>query len=147
MASFEPKTRFKKNQNTPLRELDLGRLQPQDREIEEAVLGGIMLEKDAYALVNEILKPESFYDDNHKLIYTAIRDLYNDQKPIDMLTVTDKLKSNGVLEQVGGAYAIAQLTMRVLSAANIEYHARIIAQKYLARELIRFSSEVQTKAF
>ncbi|MCC8142475.1 MAG: replicative DNA helicase [Tannerellaceae bacterium] len=126
---------------------DMGRLQPQARELEEAVLGALMLEKDAYSLVSEILKPECFYEKNHEMIYAAIVDLAASQRPIDLLTVTDQLKKRGELEQVGGPFYISQLTSKVASSAHIEYHARIIAQKYLARELISFTAMIQGKAF
>ena len=106
-----------------------------------------MLEKDAYSIVSDILKPECFYEHTHQLIYSAIVDLALQQKPVDMLTVTEQLRRRGELDEVGGEFVITELTGRVASAANIEFHARIIAQKYLARELIRFSSEIQTKAF
>lgn len=126
---------------------ELGRLQPQARELEEAVLGALMLEKDAYSVVSEILKPECFYEHAHQLIYEAIVDLAVQQFPIDMMTVTEQLRKRGDLEQVGGAYYIAALTSKVASSAHIEYHARIIAQKYLARELITFCASIQSKAF
>ncbi|MCP9611048.1 replicative DNA helicase [Coprobacter tertius] len=126
---------------------ELGKLQPQAQELEEAVLGALMLEKDAYAIVSDILKPDCFYEHKHQLIYSAIVDLAMQQKPIDMLTVAEQLRRRGELDEVGGEFIIAELTGRVASAANIEFHARIIAQKYLARELIRFSSEISTKAF
>lgn len=126
---------------------DMGRLQPQAPELEEAVLGALMLEKDAYSMVSELLKPECFYVKVHELIYAAIVDLAVSQRPVDMLTVTEQLKKRGELEQVGGSFYISQLTGKVASTAHIEYHARIIAQKYLARELISFSSQVQNQAF
>lgn len=126
---------------------DIGKIQPQARELEEAVLGALMLEKDAYSLVSDILKPDSFYDTIHQTIYRAIVDLAVRQAPIDMLTVVEQLRKEGELETVGGPVYIAQLTDKVASAAHIEFHARIIAQKYLARELISFSSTVTNKAF
>lgn len=126
---------------------DMGRLQPQARELEEAVLGALMLEKDAYSIISEILKPECFYEKSHEMIYAAIVDLAVSQRPVDMLTVTDQLKKRGELDQVGGPFYITQLTTKVASTAHIEYHARIIAQKYLARELITFTAMVQGKAF
>ncbi|MDH6309631.1 replicative DNA helicase [Dysgonomonas sp. PFB1-18] len=126
---------------------DIGKVQPQARELEEAVLGALMLEKDAYSLVSDILKPDSFYDSIHQTIYRAIVDLAVRQAPIDMLTVVEQLKKDGELEAVGGPVYVAQLTEKVASAAHIEFHARIIAQKYLARELISFSSLVTNKAF
>jgi len=126
---------------------EYGRLQPQAREFEETVLGALMLEKDAYSIVSEILRPESFYEHIHQLIYAAITDLAIRQEPVDILTVTEQLKKRGELEEVGGPFYIAQLSGKVASAAHIEYHARIIAQKYLARELISFSSDIQSKSF
>lgn len=132
-----------KNQIVP----EFGKLQPQAPELEDAVLGALMLEKDAYSIISDILKPECFYENKHKLIYTAVVDLASKQEPIDMLTVTEQLRRNGTIDEVGGPFYIAQLTSKVASAAHIEYHARIIAQKYLARELIMFSSNVQNKAF
>ncbi|HMM04439.1 MAG: replicative DNA helicase [Dysgonomonas sp.] len=126
---------------------DIGKIQPQARELEEAILGALMLEKDAYSLVSDILKPDSFYDTIHQIIYRAIVDLAVRQAPIDMLTVVEQLKKDGELETVGGPVYIAQLTEKVASAAHIEFHARIIAQKYLARELIAFSSTITNKAF
>lgn len=126
---------------------EYGKLQPQDLKIEEAVLGAIMLEKEAYTSVSDILKPESFYDTAHQHIYEAIVALGAKQRPVDMLTVTEQLRNDGNLEAVGGAARITQLTGMVSSAANIEFHARIIAQKYIARRLINFSSTIQEKAF
>ncbi|GAB6394953.1 MAG: replicative DNA helicase [Bacteroidales bacterium] len=126
---------------------EMGRLQPQARELEEAVLGALLLEKDAYSIVSEILKPECFYEKAHEMIYSAIVDLSISQRPIDMLTVIEQLKKRDELEQVGGPFYISQLTGKVASSAHIEYHARIIAQKYLARELISFTASIQGKAF
>ncbi len=126
---------------------DMGRLQPQAKELEEAVLGALMLEKDAYSIISEILKPECFYEKSHEMIFSAIVDLVASQRPVDMLTVTEQLKKRGELDLVGGPFYISQLTSKVASSAHIEYHARIIAQKYLARELISFTAQVQGKAF
>ena len=120
---------------------DYGRIQPQAPELEEAVLGALMIEKDAYSLVSEILRPESFYERRHQLIYSAITDLAVNQKPVDILS------KRGELEEVGGPFYITQLSSKVASSAHIEYHARIIAQKSLARELITFTSNIQSKAF
>lgn len=125
----------------------MGRIQPQDKELEEAVLGAIMLEKDAYTIVCDLLKPESFYEPAHQKIYEAIQALGASQQPIDMLTVTEQLRLNNTLSEVGGPVYISELTSRIASAAHVEYHARIVAQKYLARELISFASTIETKAF
>ncbi len=126
---------------------EFGKLQPHVPEIEDAVLGALMLEKDAYSVVSDLLKPECFYEPANQKIYEAIVELGSMQRPIDMLTVTEQLRNNGDLEMAGGAVRISELTGRVASAANIEYHARIVAQKYLARELISFSSGISTLAF
>ncbi|WP_300699811.1 replicative DNA helicase [Bacteroides sp.] len=132
---------------TPQPVTDYGRIQPQAPELEEAVLGALMIEKDAYSLVSEILRPESFYEHRHQLIYSAITDLAVNQKPVDILTVKEQLAKRGDLEEVGGPFYITQLSSKVASSAHIEYHARIIAQKMLARELITFTSNIQSKAF
>ena len=126
---------------------EVGRLQPQARELEEAVLGALMLEKDAYSIIGDILRPESFYDKTHEMVFSAIQDLAVQQKPIDMLTVVEQLRKRGELDYVGGPFYIAQLSSKVVSTAHLEYHARIVAQKYLARELISFTSNVAAKAF
>jgi len=126
---------------------DLGKIPPQAIDLEETVLGAIMLEKDAVISVLDILKPESFYKEAHQKIFNAIVDLTSKEKPIDILTVTEELRAKKKLEEVGGPFYITQLTSRVASAAHIEYHARIVAQKYIQRELIRISSEIQNKAF
>ena len=126
---------------------NFGHLQPQAVELEQAVLGALMIEKDAYYQVSEILRPESFYDNRHKIIYEAIRRLNLEEKPVDILTVTEQLRSTNQLEEVGGPFYITQLSGMVASSAHIEYHARIIAQKATARALISYTSGIQTKAF
>ncbi len=127
--------------------LEHGKLPPQAIDLEEAVLGALMLEKDAVNAAIDILSPKSFYKETHQKIYAVIHHLFGQSEPVDILTVTNELKQRGELDIVGGPYYITQLTNRVASAANIEYHARIIAQKYIQRELIRVSSEIITKAY
>ncbi len=124
-----------------------GKLQPQAVDLEEAVLGAIMLEKDALTNVIDILQPESFYKEEHHRIFDAIRRLFSKSQPVDILTVTNELKQSGELDLVGGPYYITQLTNRVASAAHVEYHARIIVQKFIQRELIRMSTEVIRNAY
>lgn len=124
-----------------------GKLPPRDTELEEIVLGACMLEKDAYMNVCDLLVPDSFYDPVNKKIFEAITTLGLNQRPIDMMTVTEQLRRDGTLEEVGGAVHIAELTARVYSSANLEYHASIVAQKYLARRLITFAANVETKAY
>ena len=147
MAEQQKRTSRNTKSKTPQPITDYGRIQPQAPELEEAVLGALMIEKDAYSLVSEILRPESFYEHRHQLIYAAITDLAVNQQPVDILTVKEQLAKRGDLKEVGGPFYITQLSSKVASSAHIEYHARIIAQKYLARELITFTSGIQSKAF
>ena len=135
-----------KKQDTPVPD-KLGKVPPSDTDLEQTVLGALMLEKDAYMNVCDILVPDSFYDPVNKKIFEAITTLGLNQKPIDMMTVTEQLRRDGTLEEVGGAVHIAELTARVYSSANIEFHAGIVAQKYLARRLINFAVNVETKAY
>ncbi|HEX8531503.1 MAG TPA: replicative DNA helicase, partial [Cytophagales bacterium] len=120
----------------------LGKLPPQAPDLEEAVLGALMIEKDALTSVVDVLKPQSFYKDAHREIYQSILDLFADSQPVDLLTVTQRLRSSGKLEMAGGPFYVATLTERVNSAANIEFHARIIAEQAIKRELISVASEV-----
>ncbi len=124
-----------------------GKVQPQALPLEEAVLGAIMLDKDAVTSVLDILSPSSFYSTAHELIYKAMLVLFEKSHPIDILTVTDQLTKTGDLETVGGAYAIVELTNRVTSSANVEYHARIVAQKYIQRSLIKSSTKIIQEAY
>lgn len=124
-----------------------GKVQPQAIDLEEAVLGAMMLEKDAVSAVIDILSPAVFYKDSHNKIMGAIASLFAKSEPVDILTVTNELKSSGELEMVGGPYYITMLTSRIASTANVEYHARIILQKHIQRELIRISSEIIKDAF
>ncbi|MCE7997068.1 MAG: replicative DNA helicase [Roseivirga sp.] len=125
----------------------LGKLPPQATDLEEAVLGALMLEKDALNAVIDLLKPESFYKESHKEIFQAIVDLFTENEPIDILSVTSQLRKSGKIEMIGGPYYITQLTNRVSSAANIEFHSRIIVEQSIKRELIRISSEIQKDAY
>ncbi|UCS92988.1 replicative DNA helicase [Echinicola marina] len=125
----------------------VGKIPPQAIDLEEAVLGALMLEKEAITAVVDILKPDSFYKDAHKEIYDAILQLFNESEPIDLLTVTNKLRKNGKLEVAGGAFYITELTSKISSAANIEYHARIITEQAMKRHMIRICSEIQSEAF
>ncbi len=127
--------------------MEMGKMPPQAVELEEAVLGALMLERDALTNIIDILKPESFYKDAHNRIFTAIFELFKRSEPVDILTVTQELKKTGQLEIVGGAYYITQLTNRVASAANAEFHARIVAQKHIQRELIRISTQTINDAY
>lgn len=127
--------------------VEMGKLPPQAVDLEEAVIGAMMLEQTAVNTVIDILKPSSFYKENHSKIYEAIIALFQKGEPIDILTVTHALRKQGDLEVIGGPLYISQLTNRVASTANIETHARIIAQKFIQRELIRISNEVIKDAY
>ena len=124
-----------------------GRVQPQANDVEEVVLGALMLDKDAISVVLDILQPESFYTEGHQAIYKAMLTLFDKNSAIDLLTVKDQLQKTGELDKAGGPYALVKLSNRVGSAANVEYHARIIAQKSIARDLIKASSEVLQDAY
>ena len=124
-----------------------GHLQPQALEMEKAVLGALMIDKDAYAIVCETLRPESFYEPRNQMVYSAIMQLSMAEKPVDILTVTEQLAKMGQLDEVGGPGYVTELSSRVASSANIEYHANVVAQKSLARQLISFASSIETKAF
>ena len=126
---------------------DYGHVQPQALDIEEAVLGALMIDSDAIGRLGGMLKPESFYDKRNQLLFEAIQQMDLSDRPIDILTVSEYMRSMGTLEEVGGPVYIAQLTSKVVSSVNIEYHANIIAQKKLARDLIKFTSKTQVQAF
>lgn len=144
---YRPTTGERRNRLTnPTPYSGLGKLPPQSVDLEEAVLGAILLEKDATESI-EFLKSQMFYKDNHQKIFSAIETLITSKNPVDILTVTAQLRRQGELEMIGGAYYITELTNRVASAANIEFHARIIQQKFLQRELIRISTEVIQSAY
>jgi replicative DNA helicase len=124
-----------------------GKVPPQAKELEEAVLGAIMLEKSAFDTVVEILKPECFYLEGHQRIYRTMQSLAQKSQPIDILTVIEELKVRQELEVVGGPYFVTKLTNAVISSANIETHSRIILQKFIQRELIRISGEIIGDAY
>ena len=124
-----------------------GKIPPQAKELEEAILGAIMLEKGAFDTVVEILKPECFYVDANQRIFKAMQSLAVKSLPIDLLTVVEELKFKEDLELVGGPYYITRLTNAVVSSANIDTHARIVLQKFIQRELIRISGEIIGDAY
>ncbi|MFN4890951.1 MAG: replicative DNA helicase, partial [Bacteroidota bacterium] len=124
-----------------------GKVPPQAKDLEEAVLGAMMLERGAFDIVVEILKPNCFYVEAHQRIFGAMQSLANKSQPIDILTVAEELRTKEELDLVGGPYYLTRLTNAVVSAANIEAHARIILQKFIQRELIRVSGEIINDAF
>lgn len=147
-ASQARKKTFKpKNNNLSQQFIEHGKVPPQATDLEEAVLGAMMLERDAVTAVIDILQPKVFYKESHQKIFAAIQRLFGRSEPVDILTVTNELKNEGELEIVGGPYYITMLTSRIASAANVEYHARIVLQKHIQRELISISSEIIKDAF
>lgn len=140
-------TKNRRQQQTQPINTAYGHLQPQALEIEKAVLGALMMDRDAYAVVCEILHPSSFYEPRNQKIYSAIETLSMAQHPVDMLTVAEQLEKDGELDNVGGPAYLGELTSDVASSAHVVYHSKILAQKSLARELITYSSKIETKAF
>lgn len=141
------RSRQKRKSTLDLGTMVYGKVPPQAKDLEEAVLGAIMLEKSAFDTVVEILKPECFYVEAHQRIFRAMQGLSNKSQPIDILTVAEELRFREELEMVGGAYYVTKLTNAVVSAANIEAHSRIILQKFIQRELIRISGEIIGDAY
>ena len=147
-AAENTKRRYNKpGEGTMKMPSEYAKLPPQAIELEEAILGALMIEKDAFSVVCDVLKENCFYKEANKTIFKAINTLAQLQLPIDMLTVCEQLKKEKKLKEVGGEYYIAQLTSKVNSSVHIEYHARILAQKALARELISFATEIEKDAY
>jgi len=142
-----PNPRAQKKRDERMSELLYGKLPPQAPDLEKVILGAIMISKDSIIDVIDTLRAESFYHDRHKLIYEAILRLFERTQPIDLLTVSEELKKTGDLETVGGPYYLVELTNRVASSANLEYHARLVTQKFIQRELIDVSTLIIREAF
>ncbi|MDR2584979.1 MAG: replicative DNA helicase [Prevotellaceae bacterium] len=147
MTKTVDRTKAKKETNIDLLGLDMGKKPPQALDIEEAILGALMLESSAVTDVMGILAPDCFYKDAHKKIYEAIISLSSRHDPVDIYTVAQELKKKEQLEEVGGPFYLSQLSNRVGAAAHIDYHAKILLQKYIQRELIGISYEVQRDSF
>jgi len=147
MAKTDTAYNKKKDTNIHLAGLELGKKPPQAIDLEEAVLGAVMVEKDAIINIQDLLRPESFYKEAHQKIFRCIQDLSMQHQPIDIYTVAEELKRKGVLEEVGGPYYLSQLSLRVGTAAHIEFHAKVIAEKYIQRSLIGISTEIQRDSF
>jgi len=124
-----------------------GRIPPQAMDMEQAVLGALLLEKDALNKIIDVLRPDMFYKDAHRVIYESIFKLFQDSQPVDILTVKNYLVLEDQLELAGGVFYLTELTSKVASAANIEYHARVIAQKFLLREMIKIGDGIVRDAF
>ena len=126
---------------------EAGKLPPQAQELEDSVIGALMIEKDAYGTVADLLRPEVFYKDQNRMVFEAIRELASKDQPIDVMTVGEKMKTQGTLEKAGGLVYLADLSRRVASAAHLRYHAQIIAQKATARDLIAMAAQIEEKAY
>ena len=127
--------------------LEKGKLPPQSIDLEQVVLGAMMIDKKGVDEIIDILSPEVFYKEAHQHIYDAIRSLFENGEPIDLLTVSEQLKQMAKLDKAGGDYYLIQLTQKVSSSAHIEYHARIILQKFIQRSLIKISNEIIEEAY
>jgi replicative DNA helicase len=127
---------------TTIISLEKGKLQPQVLDLEEAVLGAMMIDKKGVDDVIDILQPDAFYKEGHKHIFEAIVQLFTETQPIDLLTVSAQLRKNGKLDLAGGDFYLIQLTQKISSSAHIEFHSRIILQKFIQRSLIRISTEI-----
>lgn len=134
----------KKSTSTPF---DRGKIPPQALDLEEAVLGAMMIDKKGLDQVIDILIPDIFYKPAHREIFRAVQKLFHDSQPVDLITISDRLRKDGKMELVGGDYYLMQLTQKVISSAHIDYHSRIIQQKFILRRLIEISSELIEQAY
>ena len=146
MADNNNTSRRRRAQAAPI-DNTYGHLPPQNLDMERAVLGALMVDKDAFSVVAELLQPETFYDSKHQKIYHAIQKLNVNEEPVDIMTVAQQLGKDGTLEEVGGPAYIVDLSAQVASSAHIEYHSKILKQKFMARQLIHFASMVEGDAF
>lgn len=147
ITNFNKDRKLRRKPSIDLSTMVYGKVPPQAKELEEAVLGAIMLEKSAFDTVVEILKPECFYAESHQRIFRCMQGLAQKSQPIDILTVVEELKMREELDIIGGPYYVTRLTNAVVSSANIEAHSRIILQKFIQRELIRISGEIIGDAY
>ncbi|AXG70874.1 replicative DNA helicase [Kordia sp. SMS9] len=146
MENVNPKQSYKTDKSN-LISLERGKLPPQAIDLEEVVLGAMMIDKKGVDEVIDILSPEAFYKEANKLVYEAIFQLFENSEPIDLLTVSSQLRKNANLEIVGGDFYLISLTQKVSSSAHIEFHARIILQKFIQRSLIKISNEIIEDAY
>jgi replicative DNA helicase len=127
--------------------MELGKVQPHNRDLEEAILGGIMLAKDAVAEALNLLQPEAFYVPQHQKIFAAVQKLFAAQEPIDLITVSAQLRTSGTLESAGGLYALTQLTAKVSTSENLENHCRYLLELAMKRDLIEVTTNLRERAF
>lgn len=129
------------------KDFDFAHVMPQAPDMEKAVLGALMIDKDAYLEVCDLLRPESFYEPRNQMVYEAIQQLSMEESPVDVLTVVDKLEKTGNLNEVGGPGYIAELSSMVVTSANIEYHANVVAEKSLSRQMAHYVSIIGKKTY
>jgi replicative DNA helicase len=134
-------------ENQSVVNLSDGRIPPQAIDLEEAVLGAMLIDEKGVNEIIELLSPEVFYKKSHQLIYESIERLFRESEPIDLLTVSADLKKNKNFESSGGDFYLISLSQKVSSSAHIEFHSRIILQKYIQRKLITISSEIIQKSY
>lgn len=146
MAENSTNARPQKRKSTPI-DISYGHLQPQAPDIEKLVLGALMVDKDAFSIVSEFIRPETFYEPRHQKIYQAIQTLNMDEHPVDISTVIEELKREGTLDDVGGPMYVLDISHSVATSAHVEYHSHILAKKFTARQLISYASRIETSAF
>jgi len=137
----------KTKEKLDIRQINFGTVQPQALEMETCIIGSMLINKDAITTLSSTLKPEYFYDTRNEKIYSAIVQLFSEKSPVDMVTVAEKLRNNGNLEEAGGVEYLASMTQNVRSGTHLEYYAKVVSQKFYARELIRIAVETQSNAF
>lgn len=138
---------YRRRNSQPQIDTNYAHLQPQDVTLEKVVLGALMIDADAFSIVSELLKPETFYEPRHQKIYAAIQTMNIEERPVDIMTLVNELTKMGEIEKVGGAAYLMEISSQVASAAHVEAHARILAQKYLQRQLIHYAGDIETQAF
>lgn len=147
MAELKKRTTGKKKDSLDDLNAVFGKVPPQEPDLEKAVLGALLIQTDAIFNVMDILRPSSFYDPAHQAIFQSVLDLGTSHKPVDIMTVAHDLKAKDQLEMVGGEVYLAELTDRLATASHLEFHARIVHQKYVQRELIKASAEIQKRSY
>tara|TARA_B100001057_G_scaffold43493_1_gene38887 strand:- start:1423 stop:2925 length:1503 start_codon:yes stop_codon:yes gene_type:complete len=135
------------NDNSSVVNLSDGKIPPQAIDLEEAVIGAMLIDEKGVNEIIEILSPEVFYKKSHQLIYESIERLFRESEPVDLLTVSADLKKNKNFESAGGDFYLINLSQKVSSSAHIEFHSRIILQKYIQRKLITISNEIIQKSY
>ena len=146
MPNNSQNNRGRRTGNTPI-DPTYAHVQPQAIDLEKVVLGALMVDSDAFSVVSEILKPDTFYEPRHQKIYEAIRNMNMEERPVDIMTLSNELTKMGEIDRVGGTEYLMEISSQVASAAHIESHARILAQKYLQRQLIHYAGDIETQAY